>query len=64
MAGPLSAKQSKAVFYRCVGLAVAFFDCHLQDQPKALDKLLGKDAKKENPRLEKLIVLPGKKKTP
>ncbi|MHC4078595.1 MAG: alpha/beta hydrolase family protein [Planctomycetota bacterium] len=61
VAGPLSGKRSKAVFYGCAELAVAFFDCHLRDQPAALDKLLGKDAKKHNPRLEKLIVVPGKK---
>ncbi|MHC4513122.1 MAG: alpha/beta hydrolase family protein [Planctomycetota bacterium] len=60
--GPLYGKQSKAVFHSCAELAVAFFDCHLRDQSAALDKLLGKDAKKHNPRLEKLIVLPGKKK--
>ena len=59
--GPFSGKRSKAVFYGCAGLAVAFFDCHLRGEPEALDKLLGKDAKKHNPRLEKLIVLPGKK---
>ncbi len=59
--GPVSAKRSKAVFYGCMELAAAFFNCHLQQQPKALDKLLGKDARQNNPRLEKLIVLPDKK---
>ena len=61
VAGPLSSKRAKAVFYNSVGLAVAFFDCHLRNQPEALDKILGKDAKKNNPRLEKLIFLAGKK---
>jgi len=63
VAGPISAKGSKAVFFDCMELAVAFFDCHLQKKPKALDKLLDTDAKKNNPRLEKLIVLAGKKGT-
>jgi dienelactone hydrolase len=61
VAGPASSERSKAVFHSCMELAAAFFDRHLRKQPAALDKLLGKDAKKNNPRLEKLIVLPGKK---
>jgi hypothetical protein len=51
----------RAVFYSSMELAVAFFDCHLRHQPKALDKLLGKDARQNNPRLEKLIIVPGKR---
>ncbi len=60
VAGPASEERSKAVFHSCMELAVAFFDGHLRDQPAALDKLLGKDAKQHNPHLEKLIAVPGK----